>query len=271
MTTPAHLQWLQNTNETISTTDGRMISIYSLQYQNESNGILSQWSNHLRNHYCEDSELDLFIDGTGLTRKQFLEQIKFPDASNPPGPSIRSGDFAEILVSDFLEYFLKYWVPRGRFRNKAVRNESEKGCDVVGFKILDINSPSPDDELLIFESKAALATSSNNRLQDAINDSSKDMLRKAETLHAIKQRFIDKQQESDALKVQRFQNIEDRPFKEKFGAAAVVSNSCLDMNAIPNTTTTNHPHPDGLMLIIIKGDDLMKLVHELYRRAADEA
>jgi hypothetical protein len=32
-----------------------------------------------------------------------------------------------------------------------------------------------------------------------------------------------------------------------------------------------HPNGDSLVLLVIKGPGLMDLVHELYRRAADEA
>ena len=35
--------------------------------------------------------------------------------------------------------------------------------------------------------------------------------------------------------------------------------------------TSNHIDPYHLMLIVVKGNNMMSLVHELYRRAADEA
>lgn len=37
------------------------------------------------------------------------------------------------------------------------------------------------------------------------------------------------------------------------------------------TDSSYHPHSGELFLLIIKGDQMMALVHELYRRAADEA
>jgi hypothetical protein len=119
-----------------------------------------------------------------------LNKIKFPDPQEPPGPSIRSGDFGEILIADFLEYILGFWVPRTRYSDKDIRNESSKGSDVIGFKFLVDGSESPEDILFIFEAKAQFSGNSPNpRLQEAIDDSRKDQRRKAESLNAIKQRL----------------------------------------------------------------------------------
>jgi len=45
----------------------------------------------------------------------------------------------------------------------------------------------------------------------------------------------------------------------------------LDKKEIRSTSTSSHPHSGNLTLVVIHGPDLMDLVHELYRRAADEA
>jgi len=48
-----------------------------------------------------------------------------------------------------------------------------------------------------------------------------------------------------------------------------------DCRKIPKSAKSKevfpHPHGDSLVLLVIKGPSLMDLVHELYRRAADEA
>jgi hypothetical protein len=53
---------------------------------------------HLRKHYCADYEIDVLRAGFGLERNEYLKTIKFPDERIRPGPSVRSGDFTEILV-----------------------------------------------------------------------------------------------------------------------------------------------------------------------------
>ena len=189
-----------------------------------------------------------------------------------PGTSIRAGDFGEILVADYLEYILGFWVPRTRYADKAVRNESTKGCDIVGFKLIDAGQDSNDDTLAVFEAKAQFTGNrAKPRLQDAVEGSAKDYQRLAESLNAIRQRLFDKEKLDDAIRVERFQNLEDRPYKMQLGAAALFSDPVFDEAEIEKTTTNDHPDGENLALIVIRGDAMMDLVHELYRRAADEA
>jgi metal-responsive CopG/Arc/MetJ family transcriptional regulator len=267
---PQHIKWLVDTSERINSFDGKEIEVWEFQHQND-NSVLSAWATHFRNHYCSDNEIDELIDGTGKSKKQYLEKIKFPDRSEAPGPSIRSGDFAEILIADYLEFICNYWTPRIRYNDKAVRDESTKGSDVIGFKITPLEKFSMDDEMIVFEVKASFTETNTNRLQDAINASTKDEIRISESLNALKQRFITKQESENKERIQRFQNIVDYPYIEKSGAAAVLENSVYGETNFSGTDTTNHFNRDCLSLIVIKGEKMMPLVHELYRRAADEA
>lgn len=269
--TDKHLHWLVNTGQKIKTTDGKSVEIWEFNHK-EDDEVLSAWATHFRNHYCLDSEIDFLRKGYGFSCSEFLNNIKFPDPSKKPGPSIRSGDFGEVLVADYLEFIMDYWVPRTRYGNKDVRNESTKGCDIIGFKIIDETKESPKDTLAIFEAKAQFSgKKSKPRLKDAIEGSSKDYIRKAESLNAIKQRLYEKEGEQVASKIERFQNLVDKPYKEVFGAVALFTSSVFDPEIIKQTDTRTHPNSDNLILIVIKGEEMMQLVHELYRRAADEA
>src|SRR5271155_4313062 len=206
---PPHVEWLQDTGERVRTTDRRVVEIWELRHV-EDQAILSAWAAHFRNHYCSDADLPDFVAGTGMTAAEYLVSIKFPDARTAPGPSVRAGDFAEILVADFIEFVLGYWCPRElRYQDRWNRNDSTKGCDVVGFKFASETTHDPDDELFIFEAKAAMSATNQNRLQDAVDDSAKDKVREAMTLNAIKQRFLERHDRSSALRVQRFQNMAD--------------------------------------------------------------
>ncbi len=264
-------QWLSQLSN-ITTNEGRDIEIYHLKHQQDP-VILSNWAKHFREHYCPDDLIDVLTSGTGLSRKDYLEQMVFPDKTLALGPSIRSGDFGELLVADYLQFSLNYWVPRIRMESKAVRNESVKGCDVIGFKIVSQCKISADDELAIYECKAALSTSSKeNSLQRAIDDSAKDALRKAEALNFLKRRLIEK---SDQMwkTVERFQNPEDDSYKEANGAAAILSTNIFEQMHGKFTSTKGNQHPNSsrLKLLIIHGDNLMQFVHALYERAANEA
>lgn len=238
----------------------------------KNDAVLSAWAKHFRNQYCHDDQIDDLCKGTSLSRAEYLRTIKFPDEISAPGPSIRAGDFGEVLVADYLDFTLAYWLPRTRYDNKTVRNESTKGTDIIGFKIVAPGRDDPKDALALFEAKAQFTGATpKGRLQEAVDGSAKDEIRKAESLNAIKQRFLDRGCSGEVLMVERFQNPEDRPYSEEYGAVALLSSSVFDKKDVGATTTANHPHASKLTLIIIHGPDLMPLVHELYRRAADEA
>lgn len=264
------IAWLRDTGTRLTASSGDTIEVWELKHDSDER-ILSSWAKHFRNHYCRDTEIDVMRRGTPHSRMDYLLNMKFPDERHPPGPSIRSGDFAEILISDYVEYLLNYWVPRTRFADKNIRNESPKGCDVIGFGIVDEYSEDPDDTLVIFEVKAKLTRMRTSRLQDAINDSMKDQVRKAESLHAIKQRLRYNNEAQKAIIVERFQNNLEYPYKEIYGAAAVLDHEYYDPSLESKCTTLGHPRCGQLRLIIVLGEQMMQLVNSLYLRAANEA
>lgn len=261
---PQYLDWLLE-EKTIVTSEGKQIIIYELDIQDDEN-VLQLWAKHLREHYCADSEIDILRSGLGLTREQYLRDIKFPDAHIVPGPSVRSGDFTEILIADYVQYVLDYTVPRTRYDRKVNRNSSTMGSDLIGYKCGTKISSS--DELIIFEVKACASNkrSSKVRLQKAVDDSNKDKLRLAETLNAVVQRLIDRNNLSEAQKVQRFQNATDRPYSKIYAAAAVHSNASYFEFALKTVSTLHHIDPD-LKLVVVHCDKLMDLIHEIYGRA----
>jgi len=279
--TGIHIKWLVNTGERLKTADGKEVEVWDFQYQNDED-VLTAWAKHFRNHYCLDTDID-FLKGN-MSRKDYLEKIKFPSVNSRLGPSIRAGDFGEILVADYLQFILKCWVPRVRWSSKVVRDESPKGSDVIGFRFHKQNGEaSTKDVMFVFESKTKFSASKINRLQDAINDSAKDHIRIDESLNFIKQKLFEKKKIEQAQRIERFQNPVDMPYKETYGAAAIISDeyfdtdevAAADCRKIPRPAKSKeffpHPNSDSLVLLVIKGPSMMDLVHELYRRAADEA
>jgi len=271
-----HLAWLNETDEVLSTSDGKKVEVWEFTCDESGTETWRTWAKHFREHYCLDTMIDLLKAGTPYesSRADYLTSLVFPDAKETPGPSIRSGDFAEILISDLLEHHYTCWVPRTRYKAKAIRNESTKGTDVIGIQLFKSDgTASPKDSLITFEVKAQLSGSKPNpRLQDAVNDSMKDEKRKAETLNAIKQRLAEENRMYDVLKIQRFQDALKNPYIEKTGAAALFCNSIYNADDISKTTScSTHPNANQLILIVVRADTFMKLVHHLYERAANEA
>ena len=246
----------------ILTDEGQPVEVYELTDIEEP--AFREWANHFRQNYCNDSILDSLVSGTGMTKQEYLLSNKFPDARDGFGPGTRSGDFAELLIADYLEFTLGYYVHRERYKNKFNRNTSTQGTDVIGFKFHGSN-PSPEDEFVSFEVKAqASKTETKNRLQEAIKDSHKDAIRKGETLSALKQIYIEKGEYEKASQVERFQNRPDRPYQDKYGAAAVHDTTTYSEDNIKSVITGKV----NRWMIVIKRDNLMKLVHKLYEVAS---
>jgi hypothetical protein len=264
-----YVKWFSDTGTQLTTADGKPIEVWEFNHQKDD-FVLSEWAKHFRNQYIDDAEIDTMVSGTGKTRSQYLADLIFPDAKRGFGPITRAGDWAELLIADYLEYLLNYWVPRTRYQDKIRRNESPKGSDVIGFKVSEKSSSS--DEMIIFEVKAKLTnTDCNNKLQEAVDDSNKDEVRQAESLNAIKRKLNKIHDLQSVEKISRFQNKVDNPYTEKSGSATVMDKDVFDRTVFHDTDTTNHFNRDALLLIAMHGKDLMLLVHELYQKAADEA
>lgn len=271
-----HIKWLDDTGVQGVTSCGKVVPIYRLNYVNTDDTVMSAWAYHFRNHYCDDSTIDSLRSGYKISKKEYLLNYRFPvekamDPSEKTGPATRSGDFAEILIADYLSAKLKYWVPRTRYEFKVNRNTSEQGADVMGMKF-DPKKFSPKDELLVFEVKATLSGKKKvNRLQDAIKHSDKDRLRIGESLNAVRQRLQLKNRNLEADYILRFQSPKDDPYVMKYGAAAVITDTAFDSALIAACDTKAHKNQNNLELFVINGADMMDLVHSLYNRAADEA
>ena len=278
---PTHINWFVNTGQQLKTVDGKNIDVWEFHHKNDA-AILSAWAKHFRNHYCLDNQIDIMRGK--LSRSDYLTKFKFPSETSPIGRAIRAGDFGEILLSDYIQWHLNFWVPRIRFLSKVIKDESPKGSDVIGFQFYEKNGcTSTKDVLLVFESKTKFSASTINRLQTAINDSAKDHIRIDESLNFIKQKFMDKNELDKVKLVERFQNPVDIPYEETYGAALIISDEYFDTNELATANCMKtpkrekreelvpHPKRDNLILLIIKGHNMMNLVHELYRRASNEA
>ena len=272
---PPHAAWLVHADKLLKTKNGRPVQIVEFNHQ-QDDAVLSAWAKHFRENYCLDAKIDTLRAGTGLSRADYLKQLVFPNRTKL-GPAVRAGDFAEILVSDYFEFTQGYIVPRTRYRYKGTPNESTKGSDLIGFKLVgDLGAngrlDSPADALLCVEVKAQFTGKyDTERLQDAIKHSPKDELRKSISLNATKQRLLAENNTAHSQLVERFQNVNDRPYKNIMAAAAVYCSTVFVEDTVGNASTKDHPHAKTVQLLVLRGKDMMNLVHLLYERAADEA
>lgn len=270
-----HTSWFKASASALSTACGREVAHWTFQTDADPK-LWSSWAKHFRSHYIDDQMIDALKKGTEHqdSRAEYLRSMVFPDDVLKPGPSIRSGDFCEILVADMLVDLFGYVVPRTRFDHKSARNESPKGSDVIGMKFVDAGSHSPHDELAVYEVKGKISgklSADKCRLQDAIDDSCKDYKRLGESLNAMKRRLIELGKLQERELVQRFQNMHDKPYKYQPGAAAVVTSTCWSPAQLRVTSCLHHPNSSSLKLLVIEATDFKSVSSELYRLAADEA
>lgn len=272
MTHPQFINGFKKADYTLTTKDNKSIEVWEFNH-NFDESILSEWASEFRKNYIDDSIIDDLLFGTECkNRKEYLLNYVFPSKNEAFGPVTRSGDFAEILLLDFLKYLNNYWTPRTRYDDKVNRNSSTQGSDVIGIKIINEDSLSPDDELIVIEVKAQFSESKPKpRLQDAVDDSNKDPSRLGESLNAIKRRFLKEHNIVAKNKIERFQNYNDKPYIRHFGAAALFTENMFDKADIQETDCSNHKNKNDLILLVFSGKDMMKLVHEIYERATDEA
>jgi hypothetical protein len=267
---PLHIASLTKVG-TLTSTCGRQIAVWELGVK-VGDALVSTWARHFRQSYCADSDIDLLrLD---LSREEYLKTLVFPHATQKPGPSIRSGDFAELLISDFLEYVQGFWVPRYKYQDKASPNESVKGSDVLGFHQLTPGVASISDQLVVCEVKAQLTGGKyKDRLKTAIAHSSKDIghLRLATSLNALKRRAVIGKLQDKVELVARFQKKTDSQFILKSSAAAVLTADVYDATSVADVDCSDHANAGNLELIVVKGEQLMQLAHKLYEVAANEA
>lgn len=261
---PSHCSWFEDTHRTLLTSDGEEVRIINFNYQQDEN-LLREWALHLRRHYTSDEDLDNTSTAMGMSRAEYLRDIKFPNNTGL-GPSVRSGDFSEIIVADYIEFLMNYFVPRTRYDSKPTPNTSVQGTDILGFKLVG-EEYSNNDELITCEVKATLRRRKDTSFQEAIDDSKKDFnSRLPFALNATYQRLKERGDSGSLPLVERFMNKTGSiPYKHITGAFLVCSNNCWD-DTLVTQAESNHPNSNKIFLVF-SGVNLMDLANQLYEIA----
>lgn len=260
---PPHCLWFEDTDTTLHTSDGKEVRVISFKHQQDE-AVLKEWALHFRRHYVSDKDLEEDSVLMGMSKNDYLRKIKFP-STVVPGPSVRSGDFSEILVADYIQFLMNYYVPRTRYDGKTNPNTSTHGTDILGFKLLS-NDKSISDELITCEVKGSLVSKNVDVFQNTIEASKKDFdARLPMSLNATMKR-LKQRGESESLKtVSRFNNKVANPYTHITGAVIVCSDGCWADEIISKATTT-HPN-ENTFFLAITGVELMGLTNKLYETA----
>lgn len=263
-----YMKYIISEDPIYTTNEGKKIEVFHLDIQDEPE-IFEEWAKQFRRNYCLDDELDEMTSVMSISSKEYLKDYKLP-SDNGIGLSTMSGDFGEILVSDYLQHIEGYVVPRTRYNSKANKNTSTQGSDVLGYKKDSLNTA--NDEVVVIEVKSSATTSGNfkakNKLQEAINDSDKDFERFSTSIVASYLKLKSSNNDEQANVVKRFLNITDDPFNVIYGAVAVHSNQSFDINVLKEVVSKNHRDYQKLRLLVIHSDDLMNFIKSLYLEAS---
>ena len=254
--------------EPIITDEGKEIEVFNLDIQDEPE-IFEEWAKQFRRNYCSDDELKEMIVKMHISSREYLKNFKLP-SDRRIGLSTMSGDFGEILVSDYLQYIEEYTVPRTRYDNKVNKDTSTQGSDVLGYKKDSLNAA--NDEVVVIEVKSSSSNSSSSKakskLQEAVDHSDKDFERLSSSIVASYLR-LKKSNIEQANVVERFLNKTDNPFNVIYGAVAVHSNQSYDVDVIKTVASKKHRDYQKLRLLVIHSDELMKFIRELYLKASE--
>lgn len=264
MEAPRYVRWLiEETN--IKLSDGTHIPCYRLNHTQDE-ATLNEWALHLRRHYEGDESLANSSAQLGISASEYLRNYVLP-GTDPLGASCRSGDFTEILVSDLLEFIHHYKVPRCKQQNRANKDSSTQGTDVIGYHYANADgTASPNDELVAAEVKARLSTSTYEPLKKAAEDSQKDEFRWATTLNYYRLHFHNKGDRAEAERISRFQQKPEKQFRIRYLGVGVTSIGVVKNELIPDYSSDDLMLSTGHEIFLIHGEKLMALAHDLYAR-----
>lgn len=257
----------------LKTSHGKVIQVYKLNKEILDEKCMNEWALGLRNNYVEEQIIESLVRGTGLTKEEYLKNNIFPNPNNSLGAATMSGEFGEILVYDFINFVLMYYVTRTRYLEKINPDLPVSGTDVIGYMIDNIEKPDIKDKLLVAEVKTRSSkdgkkiTLDENPLKSAILDSNKDKIRIGESLNAEKRRLIYRNRNQEVKIIERFQNKTDNPYNLNFFAVAVLDSYFYSEEFILNVINNMGNDISDKNILIIHSVELKKFLRSLYKRA----
>lgn len=266
MIRPKYIKWFVD-EKTVTLEDGVPILCYRLDYTVDED-VYCELALHLRQHYESDDELAESIKTTGLSVVEYLKNNVIPQKSDPFGPTSRSNDFTEIMMSDLLEFIHGYCVPRCKQRNRSGKTSSEHGTDILAYKFdKQDKSPSVKDELLAAEVKAGLSSDEYTPIIKAITDSHKyDEVRHAHTLNYYRKQLRYINNHEQASEIARFQQKSEHDFIITFVAAAIISRETIPYNTVLGIKGDDLELRKNNKIFLVHGKKLMDLAHCIFER-----
>lgn len=265
MNKPQYIDWLIE-EKGVVLEGTHEVQSYRIDYSDDSE-VIDDWALHIRRNYIKDQDLAESAELNGMTVEQYLKKYIIPQKEEPLGSTARSGNIAEIVVSDLLEFVMGYTVPRYKQINRSGKNNSEHGTDIIGYKFYKKDKlPNEKDELVATEVKAELTSEGYDSLKKAIKDSSKDEFRLARTIEYCRKMMQYQNDSKCSREISRFLFKPENNYKIIYIAAGISSRTTVDENIILNTDGEEVKISNGQAIFFIHGQKLMDLTHKIYER-----
>ncbi|MEG9329060.1 Hachiman antiphage defense system protein HamA [Salinimicrobium catena] len=232
--------------------------LYRLR-KDEWPNFLDKLPTEFRLCYITDELLEESCEKGGFSKSDFLERYILPDE-----PTIKSGDFGEILcfhstIENFKNKGKALFAPR-KWQWKDSRNKAAPGADSILFHTVN-KTPSPKDILVTIESKMKAVKSSANRIQDAIDGANLDKLsRMAKTLSWLEEKYARQGENENRKLVERFKDpAVYGDYQKQYKAVAIID------SAFETTETIKEIKNEYNVSVIIFSIDELKKAYETTR------
>lgn len=225
-----------------------------------------------RQSYISDEDLE-----SGLMNDVWDKRSEAIGEQIPTTPSLRSGEFSEILL-----YFLSIHfncpdanVAPLKWRWKENQDMACHLSDIVLLKCADEKNPSEDDYMYVVESKGrakVLSYKDKTSVMNAgIDGALKDYVSRAGKMVAyMRSKYNHDHQYALAKKVKRFGNSVDVDYKKSFSAAIVVDRASLKIHvANINPAKLVKAHAKGIALIAVPIDDMRKVYNRMFNEVVN--
>lgn len=255
---PCCIDWLvREDNVSIDDADVKCFRIEGSIDEN----ALKKWALHIRRHYLRDDELKSYVEFFGIDAADHLRKDKIPDV-----PQIRGGDFAEIIISDLVQFVEGYEVPRYKQYGREDKNSSGHGTDVIAYKLDNPKKPLISDELLAIEVKSRSSSADlKGAIVEAAGDSLKDRSRTAMTLAYYAERSLRAGDTRTSSEMKRFLHASEHPFQEAYAIGAVVGIKDAERH-LQGKNAAELLINNKESVFIVHRAHLMELIHEVYNR-----
>ena len=265
MEKPQYINWIVE-EAGIVIKDEIPLRCYKIDYKDDES-VLDDWALHIRRNYIEDVRLKDDADDNEMTVKQYLHDYIIPQKGEDLGPTARSADITEILISDLLEFIHQYSVPRYKLKNRSGKNNSQQGTDVIAYKYKNEDkTPNDKDELVAAEVKATLSNGEYSPIKSAIIDSRKDEHRLARSVDYCRKRLKELGKMTESEEVKRFLFKPDNNYRIIYLAAGVSSRENVDNIIELDFSGEKIKIRSNELIFYVHGRKLMELAHNIYER-----